>query len=162
MKYIILKKLSIAMCSLIMVLCSEVQSAQDLTDPETIAPSKTNLFYQNDDTQLSDNELIASETIKLEESPASWASYLFTPFKSAINNTYKIINYATQNPQKAMIAGLILATNITAVAASCDCSCYFYDVLSREKSIEYMGTATDLQMCSNVCTQNSYTMRSCK
>ncbi|WP_032113561.1 hypothetical protein [Candidatus Paracaedibacter symbiosus] len=163
MKYSTLKRLSITMCSLIMVLCSEVQSAQDLTDPETIASNKTKLFYQNEDTQLSDNELIAPETIKLEESSVSWTSYLFSPIQSAVYNTYKIINYATQSPQKAMIVGLILATNVAAVAADCHCYCNRTSWrLGRPETYgSNIGKASDLKMCSDVCNQNGGTMSGC-
>ena len=167
MKHSTLKRLSIAMCSLIMVLCSEVKSAQDLTDPEIMASNKTKLFYQNEDTQLSNEELISPQTIKLEESSVSWAPYLFTPFKSAVDNAYNIIKYATQNPSKAMIIGLMLVANITAVAAECECCCKYHVpgaslVDKGSWVVECYGTASNIQMCSNICKQNSLSLQSCR
>ena len=164
MKYSTLKRLSIAMCSLIMVLCSEVKSAQDLTDPEIMASNKTKLFYQNEDTQLSNEELISPQTIKLEESSVSWAPYLFTPFKSAVDNAYNIIKYATQNPSKATFIGLILAYQIIAAAAECECYCE-HTMWKHGRPVQYdknMGKATDIKMCSDVCRVNGDTMARCR
>ncbi|MBX3486755.1 MAG: hypothetical protein KF798_02475 [Candidatus Paracaedibacteraceae bacterium] len=113
MKSRFLKILSIIMCSLVMILCSEVQSTQPDIKLERSGLQGTRLVAQ---TEV---DLTSSQTIELEKPSTSWASYLVTPLKAVSD----LMRYAAQNPTKTAMISLVLVANITAVAATCNCYC---------------------------------------
>ncbi len=150
MKSRFLKILSIAMCSLIMGLGSEVQSTQPDIEFELTGLQGTRLVAQTEDDQLNVVDLTSSQTIELEKPSTSWASYLFTPLKAVSD----IISYAAQNPTKTVMISLVLVANITAVAATCDCYCRAF----RSVYPQFVGRVRDTRMCIDECHGESFDM----
>ena len=82
------------------------------------------------DTPSSVKQSMSSQIESLEDSKISWMSYLLSPAKVALQGAYDVVNFTTQNPNKAMIIGVYLAYQVTAVAAQncmgcteCWCDC---------------------------------------
>ncbi|MBX3486756.1 MAG: hypothetical protein KF798_02480 [Candidatus Paracaedibacteraceae bacterium] len=139
MHYSLLKKLSLAMCSLVMTLCSEVQSTQPDIEFELSELQGTRLVAQTE------ADLTSTQTIELKKPSTSWASSLLTPLKAVSD----IISYAAQNPTKTAMISLVLVANITAVAATCDCVCIvrFHEFVHSHP----IGMIENEFSCSRIC-----------
>jgi hypothetical protein len=70
-------------------------------------------------------ETIPTQLINVENSQASWASYLISPVKSNIRMAYDVVNYVVQSPKKGMIVGMILASHFITATAQYDCRCVY-------------------------------------
>ncbi|MBX3486757.1 MAG: hypothetical protein KF798_02485 [Candidatus Paracaedibacteraceae bacterium] len=153
MHYRLLKKLSLAMCSLVMTLCSEVQSTQPDIEFELSGLQGTQLVAQTE------ADLTSTQTTELEKPSTSWASYLVTPLKAVSD----LMRYAAQNPTKTAMISLVLVTNITAVAATCNCYCDIRDDgLIWPFHSESAGMVTSTHMCAVICNQRGGYFKSCR
>ena len=166
MQYSTLKRLSLAMCSLVMMLCSEVQSTQPDIEFELTGLQGTRLVAQTEDDQLNVVDLTSSQTIELEKPSTSWASYLFTP----LNAVSDIISYAAQNPTKTVMISLVLVAQLTLAAgipeikpapSSCECYCDIRDKGAFPFHAESAGMVTGTYMCSVICNQRGGYFNSC-
>lgn len=129
-----LKVVSIAICCLVVALLSETQGMEKQTDllESTIVKADATIQLT---AQLVSNDLVSDpisvSLINLESTKDSWASYWLSPAKIAIQSAYDIMNFTTQNPQKALIIGSCLTYQFTSAAAtSCLCKLENGDVAS--------------------------------
>lgn len=141
-----LKAVSIASFCLVVSLWSETQGTDkqnDILESATVNCTTIQPVSQSEINDLA-FEIKPSQLINLEDSIPSWASYLLSPAKAVIQSSYKVINFTTQNPQKAIIIGVCLAYQFMAVAADCNCIGYSLDSGQRL----YIGTYSNETTCS--------------
>ena len=62
----------------------------------------------------------SSQIVSLEATEVSLKSFL-SSLKGVAKRTYNVFDYATRNPQKAIIIGLFIAYNVASVSAGCSC-----------------------------------------
>lgn len=154
-----LKKTLFTLLILMMPYMNFASKAMDDGDYEgSSVRSRKVSFVTEDQKDVSSfvTKSVSSQVASLEESPTSWASYLLSPAKMAIQCAYDVVNFTTQNPKKTMIIGVLLTYQFTAVAAQnctgcyqCICDCT-YPSGSGRGPFTY-GKVESTQTCINVC-----------
>jgi hypothetical protein len=125
-----LKVMSIAICCLIVALCSETQGMENQTDILESATVKSSASMQlSAQNEIDDftSESVSSQLVNLENSKVSWMSYFLSPVVRVAQKAYDIVDYTTRNPQKAAIIGVFMAAQFTAVAADCCVTKHTFD-----------------------------------
>lgn len=128
MKISMLKSVTIMVSFLFLALLSKIQGADDISDlrEKTLYKSNYNSIYLNHlkpeiDINSQDKALRGEE----EKSEISWAYYVVSPVKSLMGWTYNVADFAVKNPKQAIVTSLLVAAQVTAVAASNHCTCVF-------------------------------------
>jgi hypothetical protein len=120
-----LKAVSLIIFTLVIALWSETQGMEKRLDLLESAIVKSGTTTQLSDQYVS-NELTSDPNsaplVNFESPISSWYSYWLSPAKVAMKSAYDIMNFTTQNPQKALIIGFFLSYQFTTTAAtSCLC-----------------------------------------
>jgi hypothetical protein len=126
------KAISIIICCSIASLWSGAQSMDYQPDNlESATINRTANILSSSQNEF-DNEIDAldlvstsSQIINLEDSKASWASYLTSPVKATFQTANEFMNLAMHSPKLAMVVGMVYL--IPAVSAYCNCYCYDLD-----------------------------------
>lgn len=125
-----LKKFLFAVFILMMPYMNSASKAMDAEDYEESTVRARKVIHMTEDQKdilASINQPTSYQVVEdLEKSQYSLVSSLLSPAKHVIQSTYDTLNFITENPNKALIIGAVLAYQITAIAANCStaCTCY--------------------------------------
>lgn len=127
-----LKASLITVCCFIVALCSEIMSIDNtLSIQETTfyKAKKTNSEGCLDSlkSEIGSNSSSVRFLINQDEnkgSETSLASYMASPVKAVIHRTYNIVDFTVKHPTQTIITTLLIAAQVTAVAADCNCILY--------------------------------------
>ncbi len=125
-----LKTLLIAACCFVIALCSEVKCMDTESDIHRAASYKNNHgenYLDNLKQESAPDTLLFLTQDENKSSKASWKSYVASPIQSIIYWTYNVADFAVKHPTQAMITSLIVAAQLTVVAADCNCILYTGD-----------------------------------
>lgn len=149
-----LKKSLFSVLILMMPYMNSVSKAMDDGDYEgaSVRVHKVSFAIEDQkDVSSSLKQSISSQVKSLEDPQNSWMSYLMFPVKNVVQNAYDILDYTTCNPQKAMIIGVVMAYQVTSVAAMCYCTC----VADRNnQNCVYAGMENSNATCYRTCSDN--------
>lgn len=158
-----LKKFLFSVLILMIPYMNSVSKAMDDGDYEgsSVRARKVSFITENQkDVSSSIKQSTSSPVESLEDSKVFWTSYLLSPVKVAIQGTYDVVNFTTQNPRKAMIIGVLLVYQATAVAAQL--------TMEPGRYCHAVCTNKTLSFCSNLapnyatCMSENPDIRACK
>jgi len=146
-----LKAILIAVCCLVGSLWSEAQGMdnhKDIYESATVNHTANMLLSSQNEIDALDLVSTYSQITNLEDSKTSWAFYMISPFKTTVQATTKFLDIAINNPPKALLIGLVLSYQVTAVAANYYCFYVCNDGNFFNDSIAYPNAT----LCEKNCT----------
>ena len=126
-----LKAMLITAFCFVVALCSEIICMDNASDIQEITSYKSQNNHSENyldilkpeiDNRLCDVILPLNQD-ENENPSTSWASYLISPVKATLQMASEFISLAHNNPNKAVLVGLVLTYQIAAVTADCWCDC---------------------------------------
>ena len=127
-----LKASLITACCFFIVLCSEIKSMDTASDlQETTSYKAKNTHNEGCLDSLKNDMGSNSSSVRFllnqdenKDPETSLASYMASPVKAVIHRTYNIVDFAVKHPTQTIITTLLIAAQVTAVAADCNCILY--------------------------------------
>lgn len=148
-----LRAISIVVCCLVISLWGQAQSTNQLDILELDTNYRTGSMQTSFQNEIDALDLVPTplQSINLEDYQDAWGAYLISPFKSTITFAYEFLKLATNNPKLAAVVGMCYMLPV--ISAGCQCFCSENDIHGRchHYSGPYLGCATGLTECANIC-----------
>lgn len=148
-----LKKILFTLLIIIMPYMNAASKAMDDGDYEGSSVRVSKVSFVTEDQQDVSSSVKPStsyQVVSSEDSQTSFSSYLVSSVKAPFQMANEFIDIAIQNPRKGLFIGLVLAYQVVAVAADCNCVCY--DVGNKNNK-QFIGRFSDFNMCFRACSQ---------
>lgn len=170
-----LKSIFITACCFVVVLCSESKSMDTASDHQETASYKAKSINSEDclgslKTEISSNlssVLLLPNQDENKRIEPSWTSYMVSPVKAVIQGTYNIFDFTVKHPTQAIITSLIIAAQLTTVAADCNivlhngCNCILWNGFENQKNLYPFGMFPNATACMSLAVGSNYKYYGC-
>jgi hypothetical protein len=142
-----------------------MDTAADLSEPTSYKAQNNHsgnyldsLKSETDNSDLHDTLLPFAQ----DKSEISFGSYISSPVKSAIHWTYNVADFAAKHPTQMIITSLLMAAQLTVIAADCNCiwRCYesygLGDSSYRVRTLGQFSNETACKEMMSVSANNCY------